>query len=357
MVAAAKPTTERITESFSRSSKVDRAGGVIRDVKLIGFKSKNNRTYPPNVLKNSVSVYEGAKVNLDHPERDAAQPRKYSERFGVIRSARFVEGQGVFGDFHFNPKHPLAEQVLWDAENNPEAMGFSHNAVVRSVRSRDGMDVAESILSVRSMDLVADPATTSSLFESEDYSMDPNAPAETASAADPLEVMIDSFAAKIAEIAKSDTDPKAKMQQIKDMISKQEKLKSMFADPAKEDPAPADAASQEQVDLRKQLAETKAKLEQFETKEREAVKLKSIETALVTEGLDPKNPRHCSELFNKQLLTTESETDRLALIKDRAALVGVSRRTESVTPSYKPQTSDSLEQLDAKAFASRLLSH
>ncbi len=110
---AAKSTTERITESFSRSSKVDRAAGVIRDVKLIGFKSKNNRSYPPGVLRDSVHVYEGAKVNLDHPERDAAQPRKYSERFGVIRSARFVEGQGVFGDFHFNPKHPLAEQVLW----------------------------------------------------------------------------------------------------------------------------------------------------------------------------------------------------------------------------------------------------
>ncbi len=186
--------------------------------------------------------------------------------------------------------------------------------------------------------------------------MDPNAPAEnTSTAADPLEVMIDSFAAKIAEIAKGDADPKSKMQQIKDMISKQEKLKAMFADPAKEDSAPADAASQEQVDLRKQLSEAKAQLEQYQAKEKEAALVKSIETAMVTEGLDPKNPRHCSELFNKQLLTTESEADRLALIKDRAALVGVSRRTESVAPSYKPTTTDSLEQLDAKAFASRLL--
>ena len=69
-------------------------------------------------------------------------------------------------DLHYNPKHPLAEQLAWDAENSPESVGFSHvvEAVTRRVQKED---VVESIVKVHSADLVADPATTSGLFEQE----------------------------------------------------------------------------------------------------------------------------------------------------------------------------------------------
>ena len=42
-----------------------------------------------------------------------------------------ARGEGLFADFHFNPKHALAEQLLWDAEHAPENVGFSHNVEAR----------------------------------------------------------------------------------------------------------------------------------------------------------------------------------------------------------------------------------
>lgn len=143
---------------------------VLKNVKLIGLESKNGRIYPPSVLKNAVHLYEGAKVNIDHPERGPAQERKIGDRIGLVRNARFVEGRGIFADFVFNPHHPVADRLAWDAEHNPEAFGFSHNATLRLGRpDRNGNEVVESIVAIRSIDLVADPATTSSLFESVEH--------------------------------------------------------------------------------------------------------------------------------------------------------------------------------------------
>lgn len=160
---------EQIVESLAGvGACVDAAAGVIRGVKLIGFESKNGRYYKPDTLRAAVSHYEGVKVNIDHPEGDPGKPRGVRDRLGVIRSARFVDGKGVFGDFHYNPKHALAEQVAWEAEHNPEALGFSHNALLKMGRPKNGKAQVESVISVRSVDLVADPATTRSFYESEE---------------------------------------------------------------------------------------------------------------------------------------------------------------------------------------------
>jgi len=73
-------------------------------------------------------------------------------------------GEGLFGDLHFNPKHALAEQLVWDAENNPRNVGFSHN-VLAPLSRQGSATVVEEITRVQSVDLVADPATTQGLFE------------------------------------------------------------------------------------------------------------------------------------------------------------------------------------------------
>ena len=82
-----------------------------------------------------------------------------------MRNVRVIENEGLFADFHFNPKHLFAEQLLWDAENAPENVGFSHNIEAEVVQESD-MQIVQKILTVRSVDLVADPATTQGLFES-----------------------------------------------------------------------------------------------------------------------------------------------------------------------------------------------
>jgi hypothetical protein len=340
-----------ITESLSNSAKLDREAGVIRGVKLIGFESKNGRLYPPPVLKAAVHLYEGAKVNIDHPERDPAQARKYGERFGVIRSVRFVEGQGNYGDFHFNPKHPMADQVCWDAEHNPEALGFSHNALLRLGPKQGGKEVIESIINIRSMDLVADPATTTSLFESE-TPMDPNAPMAPAET-DPKDAMKGAFRQMImAAVDDESLDTAATMKKIKEIMKAQEKLTGGTSTPDE----PVDEAAEESVQLKAQVGLLQQQLEQYQAKEREAQRLEAITSELSAAGLNPKDPRHVSELFSKQLLAIESVDQRAELIKDRAYLVGATRRTESQGPVYVPQTTSATESIDAKTFASRLLS-
>ena len=354
--AAQKTISAKITEGLASGTRVDRTAGVIRGVKLIGFESRNNRIYPAKVLKEAVHLYEGAKVNIDHPERGPGQERKYSDRFGAIKNVRFVEGQGLYGDFHFNPHHPMTEQVLWDAENNPEALGFSHNATLRLGKPQGGKEVIESIIQIRSMDLVADPATTTSLFESQD--MDemptPSAPAET----DPKAAMKGAFRQMImAAVDDESLDMKATIKKISEIMKSQEKLMGGGSS------APSTDEAEEAYDKDKKMEESykqtisalTQRLESYEAKEKQAQRLESINTELAKAGLNPKDSRHVSELFSKQLLATESEADRAELIKDRAALLGTQRRTESRDPVYTPATTQVTESMDAKSFARRLL--
>lgn len=143
---------------------VHRESDVIRGVKILGTESRNARTYRPAALARAVALYEGAKVNVNHPKAGAHAPRDYQDRIGVVRNVTFRDG-GLFADLQYNPKHQLAEQLAWDAEHAPENVGLSHNVEARVSRQDDRL-VVEEILRVRSIDLVADPATTRSLFES-----------------------------------------------------------------------------------------------------------------------------------------------------------------------------------------------
>jgi hypothetical protein len=143
---------------------VDAATGVIRGVKLLGLESRNGRRYLPAALAQAAALYEGAKVNVNHPKGSPLAARDYQDRLGSIRNVR-VAAEGLFGDLHYNPKHALAEQLAWDALHAPENVGFSHNVEARTSRSA-GQTLVEAIVKVQSVDLVADPATTSSLYES-----------------------------------------------------------------------------------------------------------------------------------------------------------------------------------------------
>ncbi len=154
--------------------RVDRAAGVIRGVKILGLQSRNGRRYLPDALARAAALYEGAKVNVNHPKAGPLAPRDYQDRIGVIRGVQVQAGEGLFGDLHFNPKHVLAEQLMWDAEHAPENVGFSHNVQARTAR-RDDSVVVEEITRVQSVDLVADPATTRGLYEGAEQAGSPPA--------------------------------------------------------------------------------------------------------------------------------------------------------------------------------------
>lgn len=158
-------TLQEFCDSRGVAMRVDREGGIIRGVKVLGLKSRNGRTYLPEALAQAARLYEGAKVNVNHPHGNPGGPRDYQDRIGAIRNVVARPGEGLFADFHFNPKHALAGQLAWDAEHAPENVGFSHNVEARCTRRGDGVAV-EAITRVQSVDLVADPATTRGLFES-----------------------------------------------------------------------------------------------------------------------------------------------------------------------------------------------
>jgi len=156
---------QEYVDSRGVAVRVDRAAGVIRGVKILGLQSRNGRTYRPDALVEAAPLYENAKVNVNHPKGGPHAPRDYQDRLGVLRNVASRPGEGLFGDLHFNPKHAMAEQLIWDAEHSPENVGLSHNVEARIGRSGDQV-VVEAILRVESVDLVADPATTRGLFES-----------------------------------------------------------------------------------------------------------------------------------------------------------------------------------------------
>jgi len=155
---------QEFVDSGSQRLRVDRKLGVIRGVKLLGLKSRNGRRYRESALAEAVSLYEGSKVNVNHPKGHPLSPRDYQDRLGVIRGVEFRPGEGLFGDLHFNPKHVLSEQLTWDAEHASQNVGLSHNVLARTSRQGDETEV-ETITKVQSIDLVADPATTRGLFE------------------------------------------------------------------------------------------------------------------------------------------------------------------------------------------------
>ena len=158
-------TLQEFCDSRGVTIRVDAEAGVIRGVKILGLESRNGRTYLPEALAEAAVLYEDAKVNVNHPKGNPAGPRNYQDRIGVIRKVAVRPAEGLFADFHFNPKHALAEQLAWDAEHAPQNVGFSHNVQARTAR-RGGQLVVEAITRVQSVDLVADPATTGGLFES-----------------------------------------------------------------------------------------------------------------------------------------------------------------------------------------------
>lgn len=171
MTATAKKTeTLTLVESQSASSlRVDRDKGIIYGVKVLGNKSKRGREYPQPVVNRDIRNYEGAKVNIDHPVEVNGKPimgtRSVKSRFGKLQNTRTIEGQaGGYADLKYLKSHPLAELICEAAESMEDAFALSHVADCQS-KTVNGVVVVEAIANVRSVDIVADAATNSTLYE------------------------------------------------------------------------------------------------------------------------------------------------------------------------------------------------
>jgi hypothetical protein len=152
----------------SKPERVDRDAGIIYGVKVIGLQSENGRRYTSQSLADAKQLYENLVVNIDHPTR-TTDSRSAHDRLGKLVNVRLTE-DGLYADLHILKSHPMAERLLEAAENMPDLFGMSHNALGIGPE-RDGILIVEKITEVKSVDLVADPASTKSLFESRNRPM------------------------------------------------------------------------------------------------------------------------------------------------------------------------------------------
>jgi hypothetical protein len=290
---------------------VDREANVIRGVKLLGLTSRNGREYLPEAVRAAAHMYEGKQVNVDHLEGNGR--RSYRDRLGRLTGIE-VRKDGLYGDLVLNPKHDVAEQLMWDAEHAPENVGFSHDAKGKT-STRGGKVIVEEIRSVRSVDLVAEPATTSGLFESEDSS-------EDTITHKVKKMSIELTEATIGQLKKDRPDL---VESIVAELGEGEKIKAMVA----ENKSLKEELAAEKLDVAKQKVAASVAKEFAEAK------------------LDPSNKTHVPELFTEQLLAESDDEKRKALIADRAKLIEAASRSGKPISSGRG-TGEELKEMDLK---------
>lgn len=158
----------KLLESAAQTTcKVDLEKGIIYGVKVLGEDSRNHFVYPKETRIKAHKLLEGLKVNVDHKrKKDEREDVPLESRFGKIVNIREGDG-GTFADLRFNVKHKLAESIAYAAEHLPDTLGLSINGGGRGTRKdANGRKIVDEITFLKSCDLVSDPGSTHSLFES-----------------------------------------------------------------------------------------------------------------------------------------------------------------------------------------------
>lgn len=152
-----------VTEKFEGGGTptVDREKAIIKGAKIASWISENGRDYA-KALKGNAKLYEGAPVSLNHPQPGSVPT--VESRFGVYRNVS-ESADGIYGDLHYNPKHPHAEQILWAVENQPSTIANSHRVDASTRKRADGMLEVLEVLKVRGVELVSEGGMNRTLFE------------------------------------------------------------------------------------------------------------------------------------------------------------------------------------------------
>jgi len=158
---------EFLRESEKGFDRIDTEAGVIYGVKVLGPKSRNGRIYEDAAIRRAVPMYEGVTVNLNHQRIEsgsrAVPDRQIQDRWGVLRNARYADGS-VYADLHYLKNHPMTPQLIEAADRFPDTFGLSHDAA-GDEQVIDGERRVIELFEIRSVDVVAEPATNNGLFE------------------------------------------------------------------------------------------------------------------------------------------------------------------------------------------------
>lgn len=335
---------------------VDDDAPVIRGVKLLGEESRNNRVYLPESV--SPSQYEGRVINLNHPDGPNKQ-RNVQDRFGWIESAK-KDGKDWRGDIHYNPAHPFAPTFKWIAKNKPDLIGLSHDAVGTG-HTKDGKFIVEKVVEVKSVDLVADPATTKGLFES----MNPEL--ETPAAGEDESSIAQHIGELIVKIWKDESaDPKEKRKQVLKALKllgdgeeteETEESEEEGSEKAEDEAEGGGNAEEEEEEkkteeslqvLAKKYPGVKSLMERVDRLDAEANHRKKLDLAHQLCESAKLPSVLITDVFMGQLLEAKDEKAMKALIEDRRAISTIKRPT-STGPAGGSSTN-----LDNKSFAKQL---
>jgi hypothetical protein len=234
-----------------KSLSFDAENGVIKGVRILGRQSLNGREYTPEAITKAIGLYEGRPVNLDHPDRSRpTSERSVKDRFGWLVNVHQAN-DGLEGDLHYLKSHPQSAQIVEAAQRNPAMIGLSHNADGRTTR-RNGKTLVEEIIGVRSVDLVADPATTKSLFESMEQNMPDMLPPDVPAPEPAAPNMTDVILSKVREILDGEGDSATKAKSIgtfvKEILKVEEKMDAKPEEKPAEGDKPEDKPTAESVD-------------------------------------------------------------------------------------------------------------
>jgi len=158
---------EQFTDTFKEAS-IDPDNNIVKGVCLFGTReSANNRIYSNKAIASLTTFSEGVKCFINHPgkselkERDGI--RDLRDWVGVYENAH-QDGDRIFADLR-------CREAYWDlvhdvATLQPKQVGNSINAQVKVHIDEKGVESVIDAALLRSVDLVSNAATTTSLFES-----------------------------------------------------------------------------------------------------------------------------------------------------------------------------------------------
>jgi len=147
---------------------IDETNHTIQNVCVFGTRySKNGYTYQDPAIEALTHLSNGSKFFINHPSKSEAKDRdgvRDIRDWAGIFSNSHRDGEKVFSNLTVRP-------VFWElvkdvATMRPEGVGNSINSRVKVYKDDKGQEHVVEIESLKSIDLVASAATTTTLFES-----------------------------------------------------------------------------------------------------------------------------------------------------------------------------------------------
>ena len=156
------------TTDIMERAVVEKEQGVIKNICVMRSESLNGRRYMKKAMESAASMVGKSFWNHETAGMGGlfgAGPRDVREMLGKLENGH-QEGDGVFADLHIRKK--WRDEVFELAENYSDTCGFSivASGEYAEEKDADGFDIVEDISKLWSTDLVDEPATTHSMFES-----------------------------------------------------------------------------------------------------------------------------------------------------------------------------------------------